>query len=367
MPEDGSPRILISRMSAIGDCILTLPTLCALRRAFPAAFIAWVVQPAGATLLQGHDCLDAIVVVPRNWYVRPRGIIAARRTLRPLHPTIAIDAQSMTKSALAARLSGARVRIGISGAGHELAPWLDTKRVRVTKSHLVDRTLELLQPLDIDPATVDVEYRIPRDRAADLMATGYLDSAGLQPGRFAVINPGASWPSKLWEMDRYAEVARHLKAAHGVSSVVVWAGDKERQSAGRIVADSGGAARIAPATSLPELAALFRTARLFVGSDTGPMHLSVAVGTPTICLHGPTRPADSGPYGAPHIALQERYHSGTRRERRRANNDAMRLITVPAVCDATDQLLATDPPDREHRPLAPDVDTRNDPGHGHGG
>ena len=153
------------------------------------------------------------------------------------------------------------------------------------------------------------------------------------------MNPGAGWPSKIWPAERYGELARHLAKTHGLASVAVWGVPSELPLAEPIVATSGGHARLAPPTSMTELAALCRRAALFVGSDTGPMHLAVAVGTPTISLHGPSRADWCGAYGPENIRLQVRYEDGSAFERRKADDSAMRAIDVEMVADACDRLL----------------------------
>jgi ADP-heptose:LPS heptosyltransferase len=122
-------------------------------------------------------------------------------------------------------------------------------------------------------------------------------------------------------------------------SLVVWCGESELRLAETIVGTSGGKSRLAPATTMNELASFCRRAALFVGSDTGPMHLSAAVGTPTVSLHGPSRAEWCGAYG-PHCAtLQVRYEAGSSLQRRKADDSAMRAITVDMVADACDRLL----------------------------
>ena len=123
-------------------------------------------------------------------------------------------------------------------------------------------------------------------------------------GRFAVINPGAGWPSKVWPPDRFAAVA-WLGSRHAMRSLVVWAGDQERAWAEQIVAGSAGFGVLAPPTTLCQLAAVTRQAALFVGSDTGPLHIAVAVGTPCVGMFGPMPAGRNGPYGPQHIAVQK--------------------------------------------------------------
>src|SRR3989304_3508806 len=122
---DRSPRILIVRLSAIGDVIHGVPVLCALRAALPDAYLGWVVEGHMGNLVDGHPALDTLIRVPRAWLLAPREIWQAHRRLRQLKFDVAIDLQCLTKSAVAAWLSGAPRRIGKSGPdGRELGPWV---------------------------------------------------------------------------------------------------------------------------------------------------------------------------------------------------------------------------------------------------
>lgn len=334
------PRFLITRLSAIGDCIHTLPVVSALRRQFPDAEIAWVTQPATANLLKDHPAVDRMIVAPRDWFRSWRGIAQLAAQLRGQFD-VAIDPQGLTKSALLARLSGAPHRIGFArGQARELSPWLSNIRVVPEQTHVVDRYLELLRPLGIEGPTV--EFGLPIDPEAAATVERAVRGFGIS-GPFALLNPGAGWDSKVWPHERYAEMARHLWNARRLPSVVLWAGDQERTWAESIVATAGGAAYLAPNTSLRELAAICSRAAVFVGSDTGPLHLAAAVGTPCVGMYGPTRPCDCGPYGPQHRTLQVFHQNGSSSERRGADNCAMRAIRVYDVLDACDAVLRKAP------------------------
>ncbi len=325
------PRILITRLSHIGDCVLTLPLLRALRRKFPAAFIAWAVEKPADLLLCGHPDLDQLIVVPRDWLRSPRSIFLQRSALREKNFDIVFDPQSLTKSAALGWLSGAKIRVGMSKPfGREAAPWLNNRLEMPSTSHLVDRTLDLLRAIDV--RETHVEFRLPIDVAALSFVRERLPK--LASSGFIAINPGGTWRSKQWELDRFAAVADFARTELRISSIVVWAGDDERKMAEQIVQRSRNAAIAAPATNLRQLAALLSIAEMYVGGDTGPMHIAAAVGTPCVALFGPTRAIDSGPYGSGHISLQAWYQSGSSRERRSAENLAMRDITVKQVCAA---------------------------------
>src|SRR5262245_53960415 len=125
-----TPRILIVRLSAIGDVIQGVPVLCALRHALPRAFLGWVVEGRAADLLEGHPALDALIRVPRGWLKSPRQVWRLRQQLHEMRFNTAIDLQCLTKSAIAAWLSGAPRRIGKGGEdGRELSRWFHNKLV----------------------------------------------------------------------------------------------------------------------------------------------------------------------------------------------------------------------------------------------
>jgi len=333
-----APRILIVRLSAIGDAIHGIPVLCALRAALPEAFLGWVVEGRSGDLLEGHPALDELVRLPRGWLKSPGEVWRLRRRLRELHFDTTIDLQCLTKSAIAAWLSGARRRIGKAGTdGRELSRWFHNELVAPGGAHVIDHYLGLLRPLGIESPAV--RFDLP-ERAADAtVVETFLRQGRLSAGRFAVLNPGAGWPSKLWPAERYGELAQMLAATQGLATVAVWGGAAELPLAKSIVGASNGYALLAPPTSMTELAALCRRAALFVGSDTGPMHLAVAVGTPTVSLHGPSRAEWCGAYGAENIRLQVRYEEGSSLERRRADDSAMRAIGVDMVASACERLL----------------------------
>lgn len=340
-------RILITRMSAIGDSILTLPVACALRDRFPDAYIAWAIERKSSSVVANHKALNKVILLERGWFGSPWKVWQLRKELRAERFDTVIDCQSVTKSALLGWLSGAPVRIGCKGQyGAELSPWLNNRLVLPEHTHLTDRSLDLLAPLGITKPKIRWDFPLV-DVACEEVQKWM--QAGTLPQQFAVINPGATWDSKLWEMDRFAAVANYLHRQHGLPTVVVWGGAREKSWAEEIVAGAPHAAQLAPDTTLPQLAALIARGEVFVSSDTGPLHMAVAVGTPSIGLYGSTRPEDCGPYGDPHVGIQKRYHAGSRTERRNADNSAMKLIQVCDVTPHCDRLLESR---SLHKPLA---------------
>ncbi|MEM8680330.1 MAG: glycosyltransferase family 9 protein [Planctomycetota bacterium] len=331
-------RILITRLSHIGDCVLTLPLACSLKAQFPRATIAWVTERPNEQLLQGHPAIDELVVLPKGWFRKWSTIRETRARLRALDCQVSIDPQGLTKSSVLGWLSGAPKRIGFeSPHGRELSTMFNTDRVRAARTHLVDRSLELLFPLGFSHD--QVKFALQAKPASRAFASDFIKANHLACG-YAIINPGASWPSKLWPPRRFGQVARQLGQVHQVPTVVTWSGEEERRWAEEIAARSGGHAVLAPATSLNQLLAILEQGLFYIGSDTGPTHMAAAVGTPCIVLHGPTKPECSGAYGKPHVALQAYYHEGSSRARRRADNTAMKAIEVETVWRAAERVLA---------------------------
>jgi ADP-heptose:LPS heptosyltransferase len=337
--SDQAPRILIVRLTAIGDVVHGVPVACALRRELPNSFIAWIAEGRAGDVLEGHPALDMLIRVPRRFWKSPPEIWKLRKRLRDLHFDIAIDLQCLTKSAVTARLSGARRRIGRAGVeGRELSRMFNNELIDAGGAHVIEQYLSMLKPLGItSPA---VEFNLPEHESDAATIDTFLRANGLVGHRFAVLNPGAGWPSKIWPTERYGELASYLSHKHGLRSIAAWGLPAETALAESIVAASDGDAVLAPPTSMLELAAICRRAALFVGSDTGPMHLAVAVGTPAISMHGPSRADWCGAYGPQNIRMQIRYEAGSSLERRRADDSAMRAITVDMVKHACDKMLA---------------------------
>jgi lipopolysaccharide heptosyltransferase I len=333
-----SPRILITRLSAIGDCILTMPLAVALREAFPQAFIVWAVEGVSGTMIEGHPAIDLAIRLPRRFARSPLTLWHLRQQLRSLRLDITIDPQGLSKSALVAWLSGARRRIGFARpVGREISPWLNTELVESRDAHVVHRYLELLRPLGVPSGPARFEF--PVDEQARTKMTSALVGLGLK-GRFAILNPGAGWESKRWPAERYAEVAREVDRRWQIPSLVVWAGNEERAWADQIARSAAHSAHVAPATTLLELAAVLSQATTFVGSDTGPLHMAAALGIRCVGIYGPTNPDTCGPYGRGHQIVRPPYSPEMPRQGRRGTNEAMRQIPAAWVVEACNRILA---------------------------
>jgi lipopolysaccharide heptosyltransferase I len=277
-------RILIVRMSALGDIVHALPVLAALGEAFPRAEIDWLAEAAYAGVLELVDGIANRVVV------RP-GYRNALRFLRQRRYDAAIDLQGLIKSAAAARLSGARRVIGFQARAlrEPGAAWFYHEAVPVPDAvHVIQKNLSVLPALGVPAGPARFPLRIAPSAVADELSAA-------APAGYVLLNPGAAWPNKRWEPARFGEVASRLRDSRALPSFVLW-GRGEADLAERVVTASRGAAHRAPATSLADLVAVARGARLMISGDTGPAHLAAAVGTPLVGLYGPTWPERNGPW-----------------------------------------------------------------------
>ena len=348
-------RILIVKLSAIGDVIHTLPALNAIRQYYPDAHITWLVEEAAADLVIGHRALDRVIVSGRKRWIaqlktnrRRQALSEMRRFLRDLRDTyydIIIDFQALLKSGVMVWLARGRRKIGFDrGMQHQEHSYLLlNERVPPVdmEVHALTRGLILLEAIGIHTreATYDVPIADDDRRAVErLLAGGNID--GTRP--IVAINPVALWETKLWFNDRFAQLADRLVGERGMDIVFTGA-PADRGVIGDIRSRmTGPSTDLSGATTLTMLAELYRRSTLLVTTDTGPMHLAAAVGTRVVALFGPTAPWRTGPFGQGHRVVRTAPDCSPcfRRTCDEHRCRCMRDITVEMVLDAVDALLA---------------------------
>ena len=295
-------KILIVRLSALGDIVHALPVLGRLRHAFPDAGIDWLVEENYAATLTLATGLTRRIVVRAKAdaavtdtvsFATGLGYVRAASYLRAQRYDVALDLQGLLKSAVWARASGARRVIGFDRE-HLREPFAASFYSETVipdgSGHVIQKNLSILRGLQMDPGPVALHVE-PHASQEVIKA---IQAAGGSNG-YIVINPGAAWPNKCWPPDRFAALARTLRDRTGLHALVTW-GPKERALADAVSQGSAGAAAPAPPTSISDLAALMRSAALVISGDTGPLHIGAAVGAPIVGLFGPTRPERNGPW-----------------------------------------------------------------------
>lgn len=293
-------RVLLVRLSALGDIVHAWPLATAIKELEPRAHLTWVVEEPLKPIVDGHPAVDAVLTTrTRAWRRRPfaaatRAEIAVLRSrLHELQPELAIDPQGTLKSAAVSHASGAPRRIGLARPWRrELLAGLaytGTVAGAPAGSHVAATNLELLRALGgVPPPLAPPDGSWLAGRAADRRPRG-----AWSEGPYAVLLPGAGGVHKILDEAPLASVARGL-AELGLVVVVAW-GPGERDRAARVAATA--AAELAPPTDLVELAALLAGAALAVGGDTGPVHLAASFGVPTVAVFLASDPRRNGPLG----------------------------------------------------------------------
>lgn len=294
-------KVLLVRLSAIGDVVHTLPAAAALRRA--GHDVGWLVEPAARSLVQGNPAVRHVHLAPPARRFSVPAAWAVRGELRSARYDLALELQGLWKSAAWARLSGAARVLGYERRFRRepASALLLSERLALPDGlpHVIDKNLALLQAVGVSAVGTREFPLPPLDEAALRVERGL---AALEQGPFALLSPGGGWPSKLWPAECFGRLAE-LLAGQGLSSLVAW-GPGEEAVAEQVVAASGGAARRCFPTTLLELTALARRARVVVAADTGPLHLACAVGAPVVGLFGPTDPGRNGPFSLADLVLR---------------------------------------------------------------
>ena len=344
-------HILIVRLSAMGDVIHSMPAAALLRNAFPTAHIGWIIEERWAELLcaranlrlgprgTGKPLVDAVHTVNmKAWRWAPfsdetwREGLASLRELRAAKYDIAVDLQGAIRSAVLAQIVGTPVRFGFDRPREYAASLFYTRRVVARGRHIIEQHAVLAAEVArAQPYVPEIEF--PRDEETEQWCDFQLREREIRD--FAILNPGAGWGAKQWPAKRYAEVARGL-AEIGVASLVNF-GPGEESLAKAVEQASNGTAD-AVSCSITELIALTRRAALFIGGDTGPLHLAAALHIPVVGIFGPTDPARNGPYATRSIVLRNP-SSVTTHARRSRPDEGLLAITPGDVLDAARQLL----------------------------
>jgi len=302
-------NILLIKPSSLGDIVMALPALSALRRSFPQARISWLIRPAFAPLIEGHPHVDEIVLFDRKrlgkaWYCpwAFKSLLSLIVRLRRGRYDAVLDLQGLFRTASLGWLSGSPQRFGPAW-GREFAHHFYTTAVRPQREwvHVIDHYMKLIEAMGISDRRV--EFVLPERPEAAAATRALLAQHGLEPGRYAVLIPGSAQVSKCWPAERFATLADRIASDHGLP-VIATGSQAERATIERIqtLADKP-VANLAGRTSLPELVEILRSARLVVSNDTGPGHIAAALGRPLVMMFSWSNPLRVGPYGRPECVI----------------------------------------------------------------
>ncbi len=300
-------NILIVKLSAIGDVIHTLPSLAAIRRRYPQAHITWVVEQAASDLVMNHPLLDRTLVLSRKSWMADvkngrihsawRGFSSFLAELQVRPYDLVIDFHGLLKSALVVLLSSGKRKLGYDSWQELSGLFYNEKIPEDMNKHAVERYLDFARYLGAaDAAPEFVLPPLSDEREKQLSAL--LARHQLEDKKFIAVSPVALWDTKLWDDGKFAALADTMAQKWGLP--IVFTG-RDRSELERITASmTMSAVNLGGQTSLTQAARLYKKALTVVTTDSGPMHLAAAVGTPVVALFGPTDPARTGPYGTGH-------------------------------------------------------------------
>lgn len=342
-------RFLVIRLSSIGDIVHALPAVAALGESFPEAEIHWVIEKRYASLVGGNPYVRRVVKLDtlgwRRELLSPgtlEQIAGTSNALREFHFDAVVDFQGLIKSALIARWSRSQHRVGFSEywLREPVAGMFYTDRVSPHgRRHVIEMNLSLVERLGVEPVPSRLwKFPLPRQEADERDVEVRLASLGARD--FIVLSPGGGWKSKCWLPEKYAELIRRLEPE--IAGTILLTGSPEEESLIAEILESASSPRAVyfPSTIL-QLIALARRARLFVGGDTGPLHLAAAAGTPVVMIFNAhdrlNTPERNGPFRAQDITVVNR--TGFLEPSRNRSADYLRDVSVESVLAAIRERL----------------------------
>jgi lipopolysaccharide heptosyltransferase I len=294
-------RLLIVKLSSLGDVLHALPVVKSIKQGLPHLSIGWVIRERCAGLLLGNDFLDDVYVIPNKPSIK--ALWKLRQTLRRKKYDTAFDMQGLLLSGVITALSGAPRRVGLNRNREMNAVFLSEPTIegKLPLTHAVDVQLGFRGAAGLPPIDELPEVTYLAVREADWLQTV---KSRFNDEKIVVLNVGASTIYKRWPNQRWIELANALTEQH--FHVVLTAGPTEADDADRIAAEITRKAlltNLGGITNSDQLATILRHSNLVITGDTGPLHMAASVGTPTIALFGPTDPRLTGPYGKQHKVI----------------------------------------------------------------
>jgi len=344
-------NILIVKLSAIGDAIHTLPALNAIRKKYPEAHITWLVEEAAYGIIKGHKELDRIIVSKRKTWLKGligslclkniREICGFIKQLRDTEYDIILDFQALLKSGILIGLAKGKRKIGFGkGMQHqehsyiflnECVPPVDME------IHALTRGMMLLEAIGI--SSNEIKYNIYISDEDNKKADNLLMQGNIKEPRLLVaINPVAKWETKLWDNTKFARLADSIIKQYNARLFFTGSTEDRELILNIISMMKCKAYNLAGMTSLKTLAAVYKKTDFVVSTDTGPMHLAAAVGTPVVALFGPTAPWRTGPFGTDHQIIRTDIKCSPCFKRQCDTIDCMKQISVEQVLNGVKRL-----------------------------
>jgi lipopolysaccharide heptosyltransferase I len=314
-------RILLIKLSGLGDVVHTLPVLVKLRARYPRARIDWLITPEHAEIVRCHPALSNVVPFARRDFSKRgrkwRALVAFLDLLKQIRRSkydLVIDLHGQARSGLFALVSGARVRIGFDRPvkdrikhgwrGAREGSWIAyTHRIPIPTLdiHAIDRYLWVRRLLGLDDNPPGLTIHLPSQTAHNVQRL--LEQHDIPTSKaLAVLTPGTIWETKRWTIEGFAAVARQF--LHDGFAVALAGAKRDQPRCRQIAAAAPGACDLSGKTTPAELAALIQRAEVCVTNDSGAMHVAVSLGKPMVSVFGPTNPVRVGPYHQPESVVR---------------------------------------------------------------
>lgn len=347
-------KILILRLSAVGDVVRTLPAVKALKENYPSSYIAWVVEEPSKALLESQPEIDQVILFPRKRWAN--GIKSPRRIwgtiaegwefilgLRKERFDVVFDFHGILKSGLISILSGSPKRIGFDRRSSKEGNFLFSNvKVRLSEDRMsrFKKNFELLKGIGLEVESFTPKLHVPeKDREYVKSFFDTLSPSLKRP--FIAIHPGTSPQTfyKRWMPDQYSQLADRLTRELRATVIFTW-GPGELEWVKGIQKEMEGSSMMGPRTeSLTQLGEVFKQCDLYIGGDTGPMHIASLMGIPAVIIYGPTDPKVNEPFGQ-HRKVRKEVGCNPCRNRSCSELTCLKAVTIDDVFKATKEILS---------------------------
>ncbi|MBM4348324.1 MAG: glycosyltransferase family 9 protein [Deltaproteobacteria bacterium] len=346
--------ILILRLSAVGDVIRTLPAVKAIKTHFPSASITWIVEEPSKGLIESQPEIDEVILFPRQrwseglqsikgWWRTIQEVWTFIQSLRRKKFDVAFDFHGILKSGLLSFLSGSRQRIGYERESSKEGNFLfSNKKVKLPTERIsrFDKNFHLLKGIGLEVEPEGYPLFIPTEDR-ELVKAFFEQLFPPMKSPSIAIHPGTSPKTlyKRWLPDQYAQLADRLVRELKATVLFTW-GPGELDWVKRIQKKMRESSVLALHTiSLTQLGEVYRHCDLYIGGDTGPMHIASLVGIPVVAIYGPTDPVLNEPFG-PHKKVIKNVGCNPCRDRSCKKLKCLEEITVDDVFNATREVLS---------------------------
>jgi heptosyltransferase I len=345
-------KILIIRLSAIGDVVDVLPALRSLRSNFPDSKIAWLVEDRARDVLTGHPDIDDVIIFPRKKWQRNilklnrifdtlSDILSFYKRLRKESYDIVIDFQGNLKSGIMTLITGAENRIGFGKGFCKEFNYLFTQYQAYPpnkRMHRIERNLSLLKKLGIDTSFQRPE--LPVSKTDEEYVSKFIDIDNECSTPIIIMNPCTSeyGSYKRWSTSNYALLADMILDNYDARVIFTW-GPNEIDIVNKIVKNMKHKALVSCETTIKQLIELIRRADLYIGGDSGPMHIASTLGIPTVAIFGPKDPVVYGPYNSKSIIVSKELPCSPCRNRTCSDPECITTISPEEVFQAVNKVM----------------------------